>query len=243
MAMKKLFVFLFCACMATIQLCAQSIQKGNLLYQNAMATPDDTKDWIMEGPGKVEYKNNMMHMYSPNEEGHHVYWCPVNFPANFIAEWEAQNIETDAGLCIIFFSALGIKGEDIFDTTLPKRVDGTFTDYTKGAINCYHISYYANGKDHPGREKSHIRKNKGFYLVQDGEKGIPLTSQLVHKVKLIKNGGSIVMFIDDRKIIDWVDDDITYGKVLQDGKMGFRQMQWTHFAYKNFKVWDIPTNK
>jgi len=74
---------------------------------------------------------------------HHVFWCPENFPDRFIAEWEAQNREPDAGLCIVFFAAKGEKGEDIFDPFLPKR-DGTFKQYTQGKIISYHISYYAN---------------------------------------------------------------------------------------------------
>ena len=57
-------------------------------------------------------------------------------------------------------------------------------------------------------------------------------------MKLIKQEGKILMYIDDRKIIDWTDDGIKYGKILEDGKIGFRQMQWTHFAYRNFKVWE-----
>jgi hypothetical protein len=33
------------------------------------------------------------------------------------------------------------------------------------------------------------------------------------------------------------------GKILNEGKIGFRQMQWTHFAYRNFKVWELQQNK
>jgi len=167
-----------------------------------------------------------------------VFWCSNDFPENFIAEWDVQNREPDAGLCIVFFAAKGINGGGIFDSTLPKR-DGTFSGYTKGAINNYHISYYANGKDDPGRETANLRKNKGFHKVQVGESGIPLHSTAIHKVQLIKLEGSIRMFIDNRKIIDWTDDGKTYGKVLGSGKIGFRQMKWTHFAYRNFNVWAV----
>ena len=30
-----------------------------------------------------------------------------------------------------------------------------------------------------------------------------------------------------------------YGPVPEDGKMGFRQMQWTHFRYRNIQVWEL----
>jgi len=222
---------------------SQEFAKGKLLYSNSLATSEKVNDWILEGPAKIEFKNNWMHIYSPNEEGHHVYWCPVDFPGNFIAEWEVQNQEIDAGLCIVFFAAKGLKGQSIFDASMPKRTLGTFTDYTKGAMNDYHISYYANGRDNPNRETANLRKNKGFNLVQTGEIGIPVQSTAIHKMKLIKQEGKILMYIDDRKVIDWTDDGIKYGKILESGKIGFRQMQWTHFAYRNFKVWENSSIK
>ena len=234
-------VFFAILLLITFKSLAQEIIKGKLLYNNSLATSKNVNDWILEGPAKIEFKNNWMHIYSPNEEGHHVFWCPIDFPGNFIAEWEVKNQEIDAGLCIIFFAAKGLKGESIFDASMPKRTLGTFTDYTKGSMNDYHISYYANGRDNPNRETANLRKNKGFNLVQTGEIGIPVQSTAIHKMKLIKQEGKILMYIDDRKIIDWIDDGIKYGKILQDGKIGFRQMQWTHFAYRNFKVWENLT--
>ena len=237
--MKNGLIAIIAAFLITQSLFAQDVNKGKLIYQNAFSTFDDVKDWIMEGPGKVEFKNQRMEMYSPDETGHHVFWCPKDFPENFIAEWDAQDLETDAGLCIVFFAAKGTQGQSIFDSSMAKRNTGVFTDYTKGDMNCYHISYYANAKDDAHREVAHIRKNKGFYLVQTGEKGIPIESTSNHHLKLVKNEGHIEMLVDDRKIIDWTDDGKQYGALLRDGKIGFRQMKWTRFAYSNLNIWEI----
>ena len=212
--------------------------KGALLYENTLASERELKGWKLEGPAAIEFKDDWMHMYSPNEEGHHVYWCPEDFPSDFIAEWELQNIEPDAGLCIVFFSAIGQNGKDIFDSSIKPR-DGVFKKYTKSDINNYHISYYANGKDKKGREVAHLRKNAGFNKVQIGEPGIPVQSTEIHKMKLVKNGDHIAMSIDDREIINWLDDGKEYGPVLGEGKIGLRQMKWTHFRYRNFKVWSL----
>jgi len=215
-----------------------SYKIGDLIYENSLSSEKDVLGWIMEGPGSIEFKDAWMHMQSPDEKGHHVFWCPEDFPGSFMAEWELQNIEIDAGLCIMFFSAKGVNGEDIFDPSLPERY-GVFKQYTKSVLNNYHISYYANGKDKPGREISHLRKNKGFEKVLIGEPGIPVKSTAIHKMKLIKDDARIIMYVDDRKIIDWTDDGEKYGPVWQEGKMGFRQMEWTHFKYRNFKVWEL----
>lgn len=236
-------IYFFLLLLVPLNNYSQDVNKGNLIYNNSLSTKESIKDWVLEGPAKIEFQNNWLNLYSPNEEGHHVFWCPKDFPGNFIAEWEAQNQAIDAGLCIIFFCAKGLKGESIFDSLMPKRTSGIFTDYTKGAMNDYHISYYANGRDNPNRETANLRKNKGFNLVQTGEIGIPVQSTAIHKMKLVKSGGKILLYIDDRKVIDWTDDGVKYGKILEEGKIGFRQMQWTHFAYRNFKVWEILENK
>lgn len=206
-------------------------------YSNAMGSKQDVEDWRMEGPGVIEFKGGWMDMYSPGEEGHHVFWCPADFPSSYIAEWEVQNMEPDAGLCIVFFSAKGKKGESIFDPSFPER-NGIFKQYTKSKyFNNYHISYYANGKDKRAREVAHLRKNEGFHKVLVGEPGIPVQSTAIHKMKLVKDGSHITMFVDQRKIIDWTDDGKKYGAVLEGGKIGLRQMKWTHFRYRNFKVY------
>ncbi len=211
--------------------------KGKLLYKSTMKTPESVKGWKMEGPGTVDFRDGWMHIFSAAEKMHHVYWCPETFPSRFIAEWEAQNIETDAGLSIVFFAAKGEKGEDIFDPALPKR-NGDFKQYIHGEIVSYHISYYANSVNNPDRGHANLRKNNEFILVQEGEEGIPTKSKKIHKIRLIKDGSQIVMFVDDRKIIDWTDDGKTHGPVHTNGKIGFRQMKWTHFRYRNFRVWE-----
>ncbi len=240
MRIDKILYFLLL--LVTLNNFSQEVNKGKMIYNNSLSNAEIVKDWVLEGPAKIEFNNNWLNIYSPNEEGHHVFWCPIDFPGNFIAEWEAQNQSIDAGLCIVFFCAKGLKGESLFNFSMPKRTSGIFTDYTKGAMNNYHISYYANGRDNPNRETANLRKNKGFNLVQTGKIGIPVQSKLIHKMKLVKKGGKIVFFIDDRKIIDWTDDGVKYGKILGVGNIGFRQMQWTHFAYRNFKVWEIQEN-
>ena len=221
-----------------------------LIYENSYANQIAVEKWVMEGPGQLEFKEGWMHMHAHDwkwyqwlsNPGHHVFWCPVDFPDRFIAEWKAQNFETDAGLCIVFFAAKGISGEDIFDPALPKR-NGTFKNYTKGKINSYHISYYANNPQfESNRRTSNLRKNSGFFLAQTGNEGIPTLSEKMHKMRLIKDCAHIIMYVDDKKIIDWTDDGKEFGPVFGNGKIGFRQMRWSHFRYRDFKVWSIKGN-
>ena len=215
-----------------------SYNKINLFYENKFSNSSDIKDWLLEGEAEVLVKDSWLEMYSPDQKAHHVFWCPKELPSNFMAEWELQNLNPDAGLCIVFFAAKGVDGKDVMHPSLKKRT-GVFRQYTQSDLNNYHISYYANNPKKPNRPFAHIRKNKGFVTVQYGEQGIPASSTFVHKVNLVKKENQITMTIDGREIINWKDDENKYGLLLQEGKFAFRQMQWSHFRYRNFKVWNI----
>ena len=116
---------------------------------------------------------------------------------------------------------------------------GSLVDIQKVTFLIIIFSYYANTKDNRAREVAHLRKNPGFNKVQIGAPGIPIESIAIHKVRLEKNINHIIMSIDGREIINWKDDGIEYGGVLQDGKIALRQMKWSHFRYRNFKVWEL----
>ncbi|WP_111640639.1 DUF1961 family protein [Marinimicrobium alkaliphilum] len=203
----------------------------------------DTAGWVMEGDARVVFSDGWMEMFSPEQAAHHVYWLDKDLPESFIATWEVQNLAVEAGLLIVFFAAMGADGEDIFDPSLPAR-DGTFTQYTEGDIKSYHISYYANVEHEPGRSHANLRKNNTFSLLQSGADGIPTQSTDVHQLTLIKADNHIQMFVDDRLVIDYVDDQpvvegVDTGPALGAGKLGLRQMQWSHFRYRDLKIWDL----
>lgn len=217
---------------------------GRVLLETKLASADDVRGWVMEGPGQVAFRNGWMQMRSTrpdaakDENGHVVFWCPRDFPASFVAEWDVQILK-DFGLTIFFFAAKGEHGEDVFDPSLPKR-DGTFAHYIHGAVNSYHISYYASTPNYPGRASANLRKNNKFYLISNGAVAIDAGDKQVHHVRLIKDGAHIQFQTDGRVVIDYTDPGTRrYGPVYGDGKMAFRQMQWTVARYRNFGVTEL----
>lgn len=230
--MKKANLILIMFLFHGLKVLCQVVPPGRLLYEKNLERPEDTIGWRLEGKAEVTFEIGWMHLQSPNQAEHHVFWCPTEFPSDFIAEWEVKNQNPKAGLCIVFFSTEGTKEADIFSPKLLTRT-GVFKQYTKGDINNYHISYYANNPNEKGRINANLRKNKGFKLVQSLTEGIPKNDTLVHRCQLVKKNGRIVFFVDSKKVIDWQDTQAWGG-----GRIGFRQMKWTHFAYRNFKVWE-----
>lgn len=213
--------------------------KGQLLYEQSFTRePDD--GWVMEGPGIVEFSEEGMLMKSayPDEDtGHIVYWCPDIFPDSFVAEWEFELL-SEYGLSIIFFAASGTEGRDLFDPSLPERT-GIFRAYTKGEVEAYHISYYADAPLMP-RPTSNLRKNPGLILMANGPVGVPPFSPKRHKVVLVKDGGHIRLAVDGAISIDFVDDGgERFGDIHREGRIGFRHMRWTESLFKNFRVYEL----
>lgn len=210
------------------------VEEGALLYATDFDSPAAVEGWVMEGPGVVEHRDGGMEMFSPDQRYHHVYWAPLVLPESFVAEWTVRNLDVDAGLCIVFFAATGRGGEDIFDPGLRSR-DGTFTQYTEGDLANYHISYYADGKGDPQRETANLRRNPGFHHVQAGGPGVPLFDTAPHRVRLVKLGAHIAMTVDERVVVNWVDDG-EHGAPHGGGRFGLRQMQWTRFHYSDLSI-------
>ena len=210
--------------------------RGEVLFEVSMADPAALEGWHLEGPGKIDFSDGWMHLESlrpHGPEGHVVLWCPQDFPDSFMAEWDFQLLSDD-GLCIVFFAAKGLNGEDIFAPSLAKR-EGVFRQYINGDIASYHLSYYADAPLAP-RRTTNLRKNPGLNLVSSGPAGVPPNSTAEHRVVLVKDGSRIRMSVDGKLIIDHDDKDGSFGPSLRDGKIGLRQMQWTSGRYRNFRV-------
>lgn len=215
-------------------------RKGALIYESALDGESSVDGWVMEGPGEVRFEDGWMTMSSrrpDGPEGHHVFWNPVDFPERFLAEWTIQPL-SDYGLCIVFFAAGGAGGEDLFDASLQPR-EGVFARYTEGDVASYHISYYANTPFNPGRITANMRRNPGVFLVSNGPPGIPTGSTDIHTIRLMKDGGHVVLTVDDRIVIEYEDDGTRHGPVLGEGKIGLRQMQWMQARYRDFRVYEL----
>jgi len=220
------------------------INKGKLIYENALSCEEDVKDFVMEGSAKVYFENGKMRMKNMLDENlgqkaNFVYWCPVDMPDNVIIEWDFRPIE-EPGLAILFFSAKGVNGEDIFDKNLQKR-DGQYNLYHSGDINAYHVSYFRRmWEDERSFHTCNLRKSKGFHLVIQGADPIPNAEDCKdsYHIKVVKYKNTVAFYINDLEIFNWYDDGMEYGEVLGEGKIGFRQMAPLIGEYSGLKVYE-----
>jgi len=202
------------------------------------------KDWVFEGPGRAWTDGGRLHIesFKPQEAGHVVLWSTRVFPDDFLLEFGVSPKDSENGLNIVFLCAGSRAGGGIFDLDLPHR-GGVFKNYHSGALNSYHVSYWAcAAAAHGGvpRRTANVRKNQGFYLVGCGIDRIAGEGPGPHRVRVLKVGGKLRVETRGRIAAAFDDDGSTYGPVWGSGAIGLRQMGHTHQArYTHFQVWKV----
>ncbi len=222
-----------------------NLEPGERLYANPLACADDVRDFVMEGDGAVGFPLGRMRLESKREpkEGQAaniVYWCKETFPDEIVIRFRFWPIR-QPGLCILFFSAAGRGGKDLFDRTLRPR-DGVYDKYHSGDINAYHISYFRRSYASERRfQTCNLRKSHGFHLAGQGADPLPSIADCdpPYRMQVVKSGPHIRFSIDDLLLFHYIDDGESYGPVLGGGKIGFRQMAPMIAEYDNLEVYRL----
>ena len=217
----------------------------NLIYENPLACEADIQNFILEGQAKISFPNGRMQMENAldaenGQKANYVLWCPEDFPSDVLITWDFLPIK-EPGLCMLFFSALGKGGEDIFDGKLAGRT-GEYHHYHHGDINAFHVSYFR--RKEPDERAFHVcnlRKSYGLHLVAQGGDPVPDADEVKEPYRLaVRKEKNLVTFsVNELEIFRFEDDGKTYGPLLQGGKIGFRQLAPLVADYGNLKVYGI----
>ena len=228
-------------------------KRGELLYDNPLAKAEDVADFVMEGKGVAEFPEGKMRLKTlvredvqddTQQKTNIVFWCKEEFPSDIIIEFDYLPIY-EPGLCILFFSAKGQNGEDLFDPSLNVRT-GDYGNYHSGDINCFHLSYFRRKYNNEKRfAVCNLRKSYGGHIVCQAPNPIPNVDScdVPYHLTLVKCKNEVAFYIDDLPIFCWQDDGETFGKLLEGGKIGFRQMSPGIFEYSNLKVYASSMNE
>lgn len=214
-----------------------------MTYQNSLASPDDLRGWIAEGPVGVEHMKGGMVLSSTADEAaliaqdrgdhaHFTYWCPEIFDADIQVSWDFKPLAGE-GLAMLFFAATGTENRDLFDPGLAPRT-GYYPQYHSGDISTLHVSYYR--RKWPTERRFHtcnLRKSPGFRLVTQGADPLPPLADIDghYRISVTKQGASISFAIDDLILFSWEDPEPLGG-----GRIGFRQMTPLTAHYRNLEV-------
>lgn len=216
-----------------------------LIYENPLSTPEDVKDFVLEGKAVISFENGRLRMENQlseveGQKANYVYWCDREFPENIRIEWDFLPVR-EPGLAMMFFAAKGRDGEDIFDPSLDVR-NGEYKMYHHGDIDAFHVSYFRRKEpDERHLHTCNLRKSYGFYLVAQGADPIPDTSDITtpYHIAVNKYKNIVTFDIDNLRIFEFADDGESYGKILGGGRIGFRQLAPMIAEYSNLRVSEI----
>jgi len=235
---------------------------GDTLYENPLASPADIADFRMEGPGTASFPRGRMRLESTldpgpdtdketNQRANLVFWCPTVFPDNIEISWQFTPIY-EPGLAILFFSAVGKEGKDLFDPSLSPRT-GPYEQYHHGDINALHVSYFRRKYQwEKAMNLCNLRKSFGFHMVAGAADPIPSVKDAIgpYRLTICKLGpevgfriGGVNSWQPELEILRWTDDGTTYGPLLGGGRIGFRQMAPLVAEYANLKVCAVSAGK
>ena len=214
-------------------------KKGKPLYKNELKTENDLKDFVSEGTVIASIKNDelLLEHEQKHDDAHFVYWNKTQFSDNIVIEWNFRPLAVP-GLCMLFFAASGKGQKDLFDASLPVRF-GEYPEYHSGEINALHLSYFRRKWSEERRfHTCNLRKSSGFHLVAQGADPIPSVADVNqnYQMKLIYFKGIAQFSINDLVVLEWKDTDSSMGPVLQEGKIGFRQMAPMKAAYSQLMI-------
>ncbi len=188
--------------------------------------------WVLEGDGRAWTEDGKLHLathHETNDKAHLVLWLHRVFPGDLLIDYTFTPRDVNRGLHILFWSARRAAGGDIFEPGLPRR-DGDFRPYIVGELDSYHVSVFATD-DQNLRRTANLRKNSGFALVGVGEDRIGgSTTPGPFRVRLLKVGPRMTLAVDDTVALDYTDDGVSHGPVLDAGHLGFRFMSHTRSA-------------
>lgn len=224
-------------------------RKWRLIYENKLGCPEDIQDFVLEGSAILTFSGNRLRMENAMsaEEGqraNYVLWCPVEFPADVRIEWDFWPI-AQPGLCMTFFAAKGRNGEDLFDPALQKRT-GEYPLYHHGDINAFHASYFRRKEaDECVFHTCNLRKSYGFYLTAQGGDPIPDVADASgpYRIAIEKVEAEVAFYVNELEIFRFKDDGVTYGPLLDGGKIGFRQLAPMVGEYANLAVYTLAEKR
>ncbi len=229
------------------------METAKLLYANPLNGPAAVDGWVAEGPvvagtypagkydgGRTPGAGTALELSGSlddvefGDHAHWTLWCPEMFPDSIRISWEFLPLE-EPGLAMVFFSAAGHGGEDLFSPRLARRT-GYYPQYHSGDMDALHVSYFRHKYESERAFRTcNLRKSAGFELVAQGADPLPPTEDAVdfYRLEMIKDGPRVAFSINGLLLFDWTD---SSDRVLGGGRIGFRQMAPLRAAYRNLVV-------
>lgn len=219
--------------------------EAELIYNNPLDSEECIKDYRLEGKAKISFENKRLRLENElsetlEQKANYVLWTDKIYSEDIIIAWKFYPIR-EPGLAMMFFAAKGRNGCDIFHESLKKRT-GEYEMYHHGDINAFHLSYFRRKEEvERAFHTCNLRKSHGFHMVAQGADPIPnvVDAKGPYEMMIIKKNEHVIFKINGLQILHYVDDGITYGMKLKEGRIGFRQLAPMIAEYSDLKIYKI----
>ena len=220
-------------------------QKGDLIYENPLASPDDLQDFILEGKAITSFPDGRLRLEnaesaSAGQKANYVLWCREAFPSDLLLQIDFRPVR-EPGLAMLFFAASGRDGQDLFDPSLSPRT-GEYPQYHHGDINAFHLSFFRRKEpDERSFHTCNLRKSYGFYLVAQGADPIPDAADAAeaYTLSLLKAGPEVRFAVNDLEVLRFADDGASWGPLLAGGRIGLRQLAPMIGEYAHLRIFSV----
>lgn len=218
--------------------------RGALIYKNNLSSPESVGEFLLEGKALMSFPNGCLRLENAEsaelgQKANYVLWCKKEFPADMLLEIDFKPVR-EPGLAMLFFSASGRSGQDLFDPSLAPRT-GEYVQYHHGDINAFHLSFFRRKeKAERSFHTCNLRKSYGFYLVAQGADPIPDADDAdgFYTLSLLKQGADVRFAINGLEVLTFHDDGAQYGPPLGGGRIGLRQLAPMIGEYANLRVYE-----
>lgn len=127
----------------------------------------------------------------------------MEFPDCIRISWEFLPL-AEPGLAMVFFSATGQGGRNLFSPQLVPRT-GYYPQYHSGDIDALHVSYFRHKHAEERASRTcNLRKSAGFELVAADP--LPPTEDALdfYRMELVKDGPRVEFSINGIPVLDWM---------------------------------------
>jgi len=189
-----------------------SQHQGSLIYSNPLSCPDSLQDFLLEGRALTSFPEGCLRLENAEsaelgQKANYVLWCRKVFPADMLLEIDFRPIR-EPGLAMLFFSASGRGGQELFDPSLAPRT-GEYVQYHHGDINAFHLSFFRRKeKDERSFHTCNLRKSYGFYLAAQGADPIPDAADAngFYTLSLLKQGPDVRFAVNGLEVLSFRDE-------------------------------------
>ena len=175
---------------------------------------NDVRNYFLLGKGEPKFMG-----------GHFNVWNKaIKTGRTFAIEFDFTPL-SPAPLHMLMFCASGLKGESVFDTSLPTRYG--VEDETMYDMAMYRVSFF-----HKSRKQANLRRAPGKVMVAQGADVVVSEDwRPTSRCRIERINGTVRFLINGKESFSYKDD-----KPLQGANWGFRLMTCAKGAYDNIKV-------